>query len=451
MRNYPQGRVTSDVIGYVGRINPYESRQINSENYSATTMIGKTGVEKQFEQQLHGSVGNQTAETDASGRVVRQLNTSGAKPGEDLYLTIDSRLQKIALDALGSHAGAVVAVQPGTGQILALVSNPTYNANQFVTGINEHDYQQLLQAPDHPLINRAIHGVFAAASTAKPFYALEGYNSGLLATTDSIFDPGWFRIKGTHHIYHDWQPAGHGWVNARKAIAVSCDTFFYHLAFKLGLHRLDDILTQFGFGKPTGIDLPSEAGGLVPTPEWKMASQGHPWYSGDTVVAGIGQGYVLVTPLQLAMATATLGERGKRFKPQLILKTSTPNQAVPKQINSIALPPVSMKAPWMWDTVIGGMHDVITKPYGTGLHFGRNTTYSVAAKTGTAQVYGHTRDEYKVRTNIPKRLRNDSLFIAFSPVEHPEIAIAVIVEHDASAPQISRKILDAYYQLKRAA
>lgn len=445
MRNYPLGEITSDVVGYVGRINARELLDLNAENYSATPVIGKTGIEKQFEAQLHGHVGNETVETDASGREIRQIKTADAKPGQNLTLTIDSHLQKIALDALGNLSGAIVAVDPNNGQVLALVSTPTFDPNQFVVGLSHKQYQQLIQQPDHPLINRAVHGVFAAASTAKPFYVLEGYSSGLLSPKETIYDPGWFRINGTKHIYHDWHDGGHGWVNATKAIAVSCDTFFYHLALKLGLHRLDDILNQFGFGQKTGIALPSESKGLLPTPEWKMASQGRPWYTGDTVVAGIGQGYVLVTPLQLAMATAALSVKGQRYKPQLLLKTQDDPKQPATTKDSTPLLPVSNINTWMWNSVIHAMNDVITKPYGTGLHFGRHAKYSVAAKTGTAQVYGHTRDEYRVRTTIPKRLRNDSLFIAFAPIDKPKIALTVVVEHDASAPQIARKVLDAYF------
>ncbi|MDF1655278.1 MAG: penicillin-binding protein 2 [Coxiellaceae bacterium] len=445
IRSYPLGKITGNVVGYVGRINAYEQQHIDAENYSDTNYIGKTGIEKSFEDALHGTVGNETVETDASGREVHAIKAQPAQSGENLYLTIDSQLQKAAIDALGKQVGAAVVIQPSTGQVLAMVSTPNFDPNPFVTGLTQQQYDAIVNAPNHPLINRTIHGVFAAASTAKPFYALEGLNTGTISLKDRIYDRGWFKINNTHHIYHDWHAQGHGWVNVTKAIAVSCDTYFYHLAMLLGLHGLDHVLNQFGFGNTTGIALPGELPGLVPTTDWKMANQGHPWYTGDTVVAGIGQGYVLVTPLQLALATATLSEHGKRFKPQLILKTQSPDQAEPQLQPSSPLADIELKAQWMWKSVIKAMSDVVTKPYGTGIHFG-HPHYTAAVKTGTAQVYGHTRDEYRVRTNLPWRLRNHSLFIAFAPVKQPQIAIAVVVEHDASAPQITRKIMDTYFK-----
>lgn len=444
LRHYPLGSTTSQVVGYVGRINSQELAHLDPINYSDTNYIGKTGIERKFEQQLHGTVGHEEVETNAAGRIMRILKKTPPISGSNLYLTIDSRLEKATEAALTGKVGAVVAIDPNNGQVLALVSNPSYNPNLFVDGISEQAYKKLTHAPGNPMINRATLGQFAPGSTMKPFYAIEGLDSGTITPQYQIFDPGWFKLPNNNHIFHDWQRNGHGWVNYAKAIMVSCDTFFYGLAVKLGIHRLDSILDRFGFGHITGIALPSEDSGLVPTPFWKMGAKGHPWYTGDTVNAGIGQGYVLVTPLQLAMATAALSLHGQRYKPMLIMKTQAPKKTA-LSTPAIPLPPVVLKHNWVWNDVINAMQQVITNPHGTGLHFGRHPGYTVAAKTGTAQVYGHSRDEYAVQTNIPKRLRNNELFIAFAPIRHPKIALAVVIEHDGNASAVARKVIDAYF------
>jgi len=251
IRQYPFGKYLSSVIGHVGRINKTDLQNIDTINYSATDYIGKTGIEKYYEKQLHGTVGAQEVETDASGKIIRVIKRTPPISGSNLYLTIDSQLQKAAADALGKEAGAIVAIQPGTGDVLALVTNPSYNPNQFITGFTAAAYQKLLNAPGDPLYNRAVQGQFAPGSTIKPFMAIEGLNSGVITLKDTIYDPGYFRLKGTKHIYHDWNPRGHGWVNVAKAITVSSDTFFYNLAVSMGINRINNILTQFGFGKPT--------------------------------------------------------------------------------------------------------------------------------------------------------------------------------------------------------
>ncbi|MCK4609087.1 MAG: penicillin-binding protein 2, partial [Gammaproteobacteria bacterium] len=298
---------------------------------------------------------------------------------------------------------------------------------------------------------RAIQGQFPLASTIKPFIALEGLDSKTITPNYTIYDNGWFKLPHAKHIYLDWNwlHGGHGHVNVVKALIVSSDGFFYRLAVKLGIARIDDILNRFGFGRKTGIDMPGESTGLVPSPAWKMARQGAHWYTGDTVISGIGQGFMLTTPLQLAAATAALAERGIRFQPQLLLKTQLANNKVIKQ-TPIAKDPVMLIDKRAWKVVIHGMQGVAT-PWGTGaIRFGINPKYSVAAKTGTGQVYSssHNRDENEVgQSNIPKKLRNDSLFIAFAPVKHPKIAVAVIVEHSPIAGTVARKTLD-YYLVK---
>lgn len=442
MRKYPLGETTADVVGYVGRINSNDMSNVNPSQYTLADDIGKTGIEKYYETTLRGTIGVEEAEINASGKVVRVLKENNSRAGQDIYLTIDSQLQAIAEHALRNNSGAVVVIQPKTGEILTLATHPSYDPNQFVAGISQADYQKLLNAPEHPLYNRATRGLFAAGSTVKPFYGLAALNDGVVNTQYQIYDPGWFQLPNNQHVYHDWKYNGHGWVNLSKAITVSCDTYFYNLAVKMGIHRLDDILHTFGFGEPTGVDLTDEVSGLVPTPQWKMAYQGHPWYTGDTIVTGIGQGYLLVTPLQLATATTILANRGWLVKPHLLLKSALDQHS--NDFHPEAQQVIKLPHPEEWTTVINAMQGVITSPIGTGELFG-HPSYPVAAKTGTAQVYGHQRDEDRTITNIPKRLRNNHLFIAFAPVNHPQIAVAVVVEHAAEAAHVARVVMDAYF------
>ena len=445
LRYYTEGPLMSDVIGYVGRINPRELRQINSSNYNADNDIGKSGIEKYYEKQLHGTAGAEEVEIDASGHIVRVLKRIPPKPGDAIYLTIDSKLQAEAEKVMGNESGAIVIIQPQTGQLLALVTNPSYDPNPFVTGLSHKEYEALLNSPQHPLYNRAIRGQFAPGSTIKPFFALMGLDQNIVTPQYKIFDPGWFQLPNTPHIFHDWRRSGHGWVNVTKALIVSCDTYFYNLAVNMGIDRMINVLHEFGFGQTTGIDMPGEAPGLVPTPRWKMGNQAHPWYTGDTIVMGIGQGFLLTTPLQLGEAIATLAERGERFKPDLLFKTVSPDGTVTLQPPTPEAP-VVLAHPEDWNVVIHAMQAMINSPIGTADFFGPHQGFTVAAKTGTAQVYGHQRDEDRTRTNLPKRLRNNHTFIAFAPVKNPQIAIAVVVEHNAMADKMTGKILNYYFQ-----
>lgn len=446
IRDYPLGPTTVAALGYVGRINAQELAHLDPVNYSVTNFIGKTGIEKYYEAELHGTVGYKQVEVNASGRPLRVLKYVPPINGTNLHLTIDSKLQQVAIKALGKQEGAVVAIQPNTGQILALVSTPTFNPNLFVQGISSKQYAKLTQSPNMPLYNRATRGQFPMASTIKPFLALEGLDVGVITPSYTIFDPGWFRLPGTKHIYHDWKRGGHGRINLTRAITVSCDTYFYNLSVLLGIQRIDDILTRFGFGQPTGIDMPEESIGLVPSPAWKKRHEGEPWYIGDTVISAIGQGFMLTTPLQLADATVALANRGLRFKPDLLLQQDLPNgQTI--NYTPIAEDPVMIQHPKAWNIVIKAMEDVVTNIYGTArLRFGTTPPYTVAAKTGTGQVISKRyRDEDAYGdTHIKKSLRDHSLFIAFAPVKNPKIAIAVIVEHSPIAGTVARKVLDYY-------
>jgi len=440
-RIYPFGKIFAHVIGYVGRINTRELSKIDPANYAATNFIGKIGIEKFYEQTLHGKVGYEKIEIDANGQIIRTISSIPSIRGDNIYLSIDSKLQMAAEKALDHHRGSIVAIQPSTGQILALVSHPSYDPNVFVTGITHKDFNKLQNNKNHPLYNRALRGLYAPGSTIKPFIAIGGLASGVTTPSFKIFDPGWFQLKNTKHIFHDWKRSGHGWVDLHDSIIQSCDTYFYDLAHKLGIRRLDDILDQFGFGKPTHIDMPEELSGNIPSPEWKFKIIGYPWYSGDTVNAGIGQGFMQVTPLQLSASTTLLANHGLHFQPHLLYGIQNhDSNMIPEQ--PIVESPLTLDDTNNWNIVINAMSKVITGS--TGFRFGSKPPYTVAAKTGTAQVVSLQETQLN---DIPEQLRDNSLFIAFAPIKNPKIALAVVIEHSPEAPVVARKVLD-YYLLR---
>lgn len=446
MRYYPYGNSFSHVLGYMGRINSQELQEIDTSNYSANHYIGKLGIEKYYEDELHGTVGYQQVENDAHGKTIRILKGIKSTSGKNIYLTLDVGLQLAAEKALNGRRGAIVAIQPATGQVLAMVSQPSYDPNQFVLGISQRDYQKLQESPDLPLYNRALRGLYPPASTIKPYLALAGLESNLITANDSIYDPGWFQLKNNSHRFHDWIRYGHGTVNLNRAIASSCDIYFYTLANKMGIHRMDAILTQFGFGSLTGIDLEEEVSGVVASPEWKKRVKGAHWYEGDTINASIGQGYMRTTPLQLAVATATLANRGQHFIPYLLLGEQAPGQPFTPQ-QPITYNTVNLQNDNSWDIVIAAMQNVVNSPQGTAYRFGRKHLYTLAAKTGTAQIIGRrgNRDEVDKQTDLQEKLRDHHLFIAFAPVDKPIIAIAVITENSNTAIEAAREVLDYYF------
>jgi len=446
MRYYPQGKALAQVVGFIGRINTEELKHVTSVNYSATNYIGKVGIEKYYEKMLHGKVGYQQVEIDASGRTVRVLKKTPPIAGNNIYLTIDSGLEKTAEKAFGKQDGAAVAIDPSTGEVLALVSHPSYNPNLFVRGMSAKQYYALQNSPNRPLYNRAIRGLYAPGSTIKPYYGLEGLSSGLITPNYSIDDPGYFDYG--HHRYLNWLRSGFGEVDLQKALIVSDDTYFYNLAVKLGIRRIDNLLKAFGFGQATNIEMCGELQGVAPSPKWKQKYMGAPWYTGDTINMGIGQGYLLVTPLQMAQAVATIAEHGKRFQPHLLLKLKLPSGVSITQTPTPLKPVIMPKA--NWHVVIQAMQEVIQASDGVGWRFGRNTPYTVAAKTGTGQVYtvqlGSRYNEKDMlnEKDLPKKYRDNSLFIAFAPINHPKIAVAIVVEHNDIAPVIARKMMDYY-------
>ncbi|MDF1758205.1 MAG: penicillin-binding protein 2 [Legionellaceae bacterium] len=446
MRYYPLGETTAHLLGYVGRINTSDLQKVDSQNYRSTNFIGKSGVEKFYETKLHGSVGYQQIETNVNGRTIRTLNKQPPKPGANINLTIDSRLQKSSFDALQGFRGAAILMSVSGGEILSMTSSPSFDPNLFVNGISNSDYKLLSNEIDRPLYNRAVRGLYPPASTIKPFVALTGLDKKFIDVNSWIYDPGWYKLPNVKRSYRCWRHSGHGITNVKKAIIVSCDTFFYQLSNKMGINVIEEMLSQFGFGQLSNVDLNEEAGGVIPSPYWKKQRKGVSWYPGDTLITGIGQGFMLATPLQLANATAALSQNGRRFRPHL-LASSVYNSNKTVKYKSIEEYPIKLKDKNNWSIITDAMHMVITKNEGTGRRFGRDAPYSVAAKTGTAQVFTLSQDTKKNYENIPVKLRDHSLFIAFAPVENPKVAIAVLIENDENAPLVARRILDSYFKL----
>jgi penicillin-binding protein 2 len=447
-RYYPEGVLYAHVTGYVGRIDERELLSLDDSNYAATTHIGKQGVERSYEGELHGRVGYQQVEVNAQGRLLRVLERTPAYPGHDIYLSIDSVLQQAAWDALGEHRGAVVAIEPATGRVLALVSKPAFDANAFVNGISGKDYRALLDSEDRPLFNRAIQAQYPPGSTVKPMVAFAGLYAGVRQAEDGTWCPGWYRLPKQTHQYRDWKRGGHGTVNLHDAIAESCDVYFYELARDLGIDRLHDLMARFGFGSQTGIDLPGETSGLMPSREWKQARRRQPWYPGETLIAGIGQGYVLATPLQLAEATATLARRGVRRAPRVVGQLEDPIGQIATEVYADEVPQFPDAKPEHWDIVAAAMNAVVQAANGTARKTGLDAPYRYAGKTGTAQVIGIAQGQKYDEKNVAERHKDHGLFVAYAPLENPVIALSVVVENGGSgsgaAAPVARQLLDIY-------
>lgn len=446
MRHYPLGEITAHALGYVGRINIQELRQVDATNYRATNFMGKAGIEKYYEELLHGKVGYQMAETDVSGRTLRVVNKIPPHSGAKLYLSIDIRLQQAAYEALKDKRGAAVVIDSHNGEILALVSSPSFDPNLFVNGVSNKDYKVLSNAIQRPLFNRAVRGVYPPASTIKPFVGLTGLNLGFVTPSSEIYDYGKYKLPTASHIYRDWKKTGHGVINFKRAITVSCDTYFYNLGTKMGIANIAKMLRKFGLGALTQVDLHEEANGIVPDIEWKRKTKGTAWYPGDTVISAIGQGFMLATPLQIANATATLSQHGARYRPHLLIKTVNTDNDDAKNYKPIKEKQIMLNDEGIWSLVAEAMHNVLMSNEGTGHRFGRNPPFPMAGKTGTAQVHSGRQYEKTRYEDIPETLRDNSLFIGFTPVEKPDIAIAVVVENDFTASVVARKIIDAYYK-----
>jgi penicillin-binding protein 2 len=444
-RHYPLGGLGVHAIGYVGRISDQDLERIDKNAYRGTRHIGRAGIEAAYEDDLLGRVGFEKVETTARGRALRTLEREAPAAGSNLYLGIDARLQAIAEEALGKRRGAVVALEPSTGTVLAFASTPTYDPNPFVNGIDSDSYKALLDDLNKPLINRALNGQYAPGSTIKVFL-------GLLALEDERFDAarpigcgGGFTLPGSSHVFRDWKKGGHGFVSLHDAIVQSCDVYFYRLATALGPETLRNFLAPFGFGSRTGVDLPSESEGLLPSPAWK-AARGQKWYAGETVVTGIGQGLILATPLQLASAVATLANGGVRLKPHVLKAVEQPNGKKREEAPVEKLLDIELRARSHLETLIGYMVGVVHENNGTAYGIGWNAPYKIAGKTGTAQVKSIAQGAAYSEAATPERLRDHALFISFAPVDNPQVAVAVVVENgghgSSAAAPIARKVMD---------
>ncbi len=447
-RHYPEKSVLVHALGYVARIDEKDLQKIVESNYLGTTHIGKLGVEKAYEDILHGHVGHQQVEVNAQGRIIRVLERTPPEPGKNIYLTLDLSLQTVALSLMQGRKGSIVAMNPDNGDILALVSSPAYDPNPFVNGIDSKSYKVLLSSRDTPLINRALSGKYPPGSTIKPFLAIAALMLGVRDVDEKTWCKGWYTLKGQDHRYRDWKKGGHGHVDLNYAIMQSCDVYFYTLAHDLGITKLNQALTNFGFGFKTGIDIGGESTGLVPSIDWKRSALNQPWYPGETLIAGIGQGYVLTTPLQLVTATAALANHGKRVLPRLVYKISDPISGE-STLLPVATPEyVAGYKQEHWNFVIQAMEDVMHGARGTARRSGANTAYRIAGKTGTAQLFGISQDEKYEKDKVPEHLRDHALFIAFAPARQPKIALAIVVENGGSgsstAAPIARKLLDHY-------
>ena len=447
-RTYPHGSLVAHLVGYVGRIDERDRQSIDTSNYWGTNHIGKTGVEHYYENVLHGRAGYEHVEINAFGRTLRVLERRDPVPGSDVYLTIDAGLQVMAEEALGERNGSVVAIEPSSGAVLAFVSVPTFDPNLFAVGIGHHDYRKLLYSPRRPLFNRALNGQYPPGSTIKPIMALAGLEEDAETASEGSFCGGWYSLPDSTHRYRDWKTGGHGEVDLSRAIVESCDVFFYRLALDLGIERIHRTLVDFGFGSPTGIDLPRESSGLAPSRAWKEAARGEPWYPGETLITGIGQGYVLTTPLQLASAAAALGTRGVRLRPQVVLRQQRGGEGESSVLTPEIAGTIKVGKEEYWVRIIGAMVDVVHGARGTARRTGTGAAYRMAGKTGTAQVIGIAQDQDYEEDEIAPHLRDHGLFLAFAPAERPRIAVAVVVENggsgSASAAPIARKVLDYY-------
>ena len=449
MRHYPHGDLFSHAVGYVSRINEQEVLELDETNYRGTLHVGKVGVEKFYEDILHGKVGYQNVESNAHGRVLRVLERYAPKPGKDLKLHLDSRVQRAAIDALGDRRGAVVAIDPLTGGVLALVSTPGFDTNLFVNGISTANYSALRDSPDVPLYNRAVQGTYPPGSTIKPFMAMAGLASGLVTPASTVPDPGWYKLPGDSRKYRDWilriRGTGHApHVAMKMAISESCDVYFYDLARRLTIDGMHEYLYPFGFGRRTGIDTTNERNGILPSTQWKRGALGVAWYPGETISAGIGQGYMLASPLQVAVATSVMASKGKRIVPRLVMSVDGEPLVIPDHEPLLA-PPEN------WDVVYDGMREVVHGKRGTAKALAAGIEYEMAGKTGTAQVIGIAQNAVYNEDEVDERHRHHGLFIAFAPLEAPTIAVAIIVENgggSSAASPIARAVIDTWLDVE---
>ncbi len=456
-RSYPQGETAVHALGYVGTISAADLARIDREAYAGTSTIGKVGIEAAYEDPLRGRNGSREIMVNARGRSVEKLGTLQAalqtrpgEPGTDLFLTLDLEVQRVAEQAVRDQRAAIVALDPNNGDVIALVSRPGFDPNLFARGLTRTEYAALNENPDRPLFNRALRGTYPPGSTIKPVVALAGLTHGIIEPDKPFFCIGYFSLPGSSHRFRDWRPKGHGAVDLRSAISQSCDPYFYSLSNQLGVRRLNAFLGQFGLGKPTGIDIGGEKSGILPSPEWKKTAfkqrSAQVWFPGETVIFGIGQGYMTSTPLQLAHMTAILATRGKNFEPRLVRAMRDPRTQRVTELTPAPLPALQAASAEHWDLIIDGMRAVMEG--GTATRSAAGAPYSIAGKTGTAQVFSVAQNARYNESAIAERLRDHAWFVAFAPIEAPRIAVAVLVENGRSgsgtAAPIARTVMDAY-------
>ena len=461
-RYYPLAESSVHAIGYVGAISEEDKKRLNIDDYAGTTLTGKNGVEYAFESQLHGKAGYQQLLVNAQGRSVERIGDEAATlerrepiAGNDLFLTIDQRVQQAAEEALRGQRASAVAIDPANGDVIAFVSTPAFDPNLFARGLTRQQYLALTEDPTRPMYDRALRGVYPPGSTVKPIFAMAGLETGVVTPHDTRYCRGIWSSPGYGRARRDWQRRGHGSVDMRKAIATSCDVYFFDIARLMGIDRMAAFVGQFGLGAPTGIDIEGERVGILPSTEWKKKAYVknkafQVWFPGDTISVGIGQGQMLVTPIQLANAIATMAARGERYQPRLVRAIRDVTTGEVRELPPKKLPSVKVSSPEAWDYAIGGMVDVVNAPYGTARAVAVGAPYKIAGKSGTAQVFTVGINE-KMRKNaeLAEHLRDHALFVAFAPAEAPKIAVAVIVENaprggSAWAAPIARRILDAY-------
>ena len=443
VRHYPQGAHFAHSVGYMGRINEKELKTLDPVNYSGTHHIGKTGIERFYEAELHGQVGYEEVETNARGRVLRVLKRTDPIPGKDIVLSLDIKLQEAAEEALAGRRGAVVALNPMTGEVLAMVSQPSFDPNLFVTGISFKAYAELRDSIDRPLFNRILRGLYPPGSTIKPAVAIAGLDSGVITGASRVYDPGYYQLPNYDHKYRNWNRSGDGYVDLDTAIMRSNDTYFYDLAHKLGIDRLSTYMNQFGIGQKVSLDMFEESAGLMPSREWKRATRRQAWFPGETLILGIGQGYMQSTPLQLAQATALIASKGKWIRPHLA-KTI---EGVPP-VDPNPMPDIVLRDPSNWAKGSHGMQQVVHGARGTARVAGVGAQYLIAGKSGTAQVVAIKQGEKYDRSKVQERHRDHALFVGFAPANNPQITVSVMIENGEAGSRVAspvvRKVMDAW-------
>ncbi|MGM0905819.1 MAG: penicillin-binding protein 2 [Pseudomonadota bacterium] len=452
IRNYPHKELLTHAVGYVAKINRNDVEKLRESgelpNYAASRTIGKLGIEKYYEKELHGEVGYQSVEVNNRGRAVRTLSIEAPTPGQDIVLELDLELQRKAAELLGEQRGSIILMDATTGGILSMASTPSYDPNWFVNGISVNQYQSLLNSTQSPLLNRVTQGAYPPASTIKPQIGLLGLEDGTITEKTRIWDPGWFEIKGVDRRYRDWLAWGHGWVDVETAITESCDTFYYDLALKLGVDKISSFMEQFGFGQKTGIDIHEEVPALMPSRGWKRARFGQPWYAGETLSVGIGQSYWTATPMQLAVATAMIANKGEHLVPRLLRGKIQEGEFEEALITHRE--PLTLEDSGNWEVITQGMRNVNMEQKGTAQAAFKDAPYSSAGKTGTAQVRSLGQEEEYNAEDIAERYRDNAMYVGYAPADDPKVIVAVTIENSLGgggsvAAPVARKMLDLWH------